>query len=97
LQRLSYPGRIVYLFLEVIPSSVMGALVTFPATVLYPTYANAPRVAGLSPMEDQQFAGMIMWIPAAAIYLLALSLEFMAWANHEQAADAARRVPPTAP
>jgi putative membrane protein len=94
LQRLSYPGRVVYLFLEVIPSSVMGGLVTFPATVLYPTYADAPRVAGLSAMEDQQFAGMIMWIPAAAVYLLALSLEFMAWANQEQAADAARRVPP---
>jgi putative membrane protein len=95
LPRLSYPARMFYLFAEAIPTSVMGAFVTFPATVLYPTYANAPRILNLSPMEDQQFAGLIMWIPAAATYLVALSLVFMSWFSHEQAADAARPVPPT--
>jgi putative membrane protein len=94
LQRLSYPGRIFYLFLEVIPTSVMGAFVTFPATVLYPTYANAPRVLDLSPMEDQQFAGLVMWIPAAFIYLFALSLVFMSWFSREQKAESVHPVPP---
>jgi putative membrane protein len=95
LHRLAYPGRIFYLFGEAIPTSVMGAFVTFPTTVLYPTYANAPRILNLSPMEDQQFAGLIMWIPAAAIYLFALSLVFMTWFNREQARDQAQLPPST--
>jgi len=93
LRRLSDPGRIFYLFLEVIPTSVMGAFVTFPTAPLYPTYANAPRVLNLSPMEDQQFAGLIMWIPAAGVYLLALSLVFMEWFRREQSADRAGQAP----
>ena len=95
LNRLSDPGRIVYLFLEVIPTSVMGAFATFPATVLYPTYANAPRILNLTPIEDQQFAGLIMWIPAAALYLFALSLVFMSWFSREQKAEPIRQAPPT--
>ncbi len=94
LQRLNDPGRIFYLFLEVIPTSVMGAFVSFPETVLYPTYANAPRVLNISPMEDQQYAGLIMWIPAAFIYLLALSIVFMSWFSREQKAEPAHTVPP---
>lgn len=85
LPRLPPPGQVLYLFLQSIPPTIIGALITFAATVLYPTYAAAPRLFGLSPLEDQQLAGLIMWVPGALVYLLALSIVFIAWLEGEEA------------
>lgn len=53
----------------VMEGSVLGALMTFSRTPWYPFYATSTRGWGLSPLEDQQLAGLIMWIPAGTIYL----------------------------
>jgi cytochrome c oxidase assembly factor CtaG len=34
-------------------------------------YGTDAAAWGLTPMEDQQLAGLIMWIPANLIYLIA--------------------------
>jgi cytochrome c oxidase assembly factor CtaG len=67
---LSYPLQMFYLFFQSIPSTILGAIITFASVILYPTYTAAPRL-GLSPQADQQLAGLLMvwrrWIrPAAA-------------------------------
>jgi putative membrane protein len=36
--------------------------------LLYRTQADAAAAWGLTPLEDQQLAGMIMWVPAKSIY-----------------------------
>jgi putative membrane protein len=79
LPRLPDPAQCLYLFLESIPPTILGALITFAGWVLYPTYAHAPRVWGLSPEIDQQAAGLIMWIPGALVYLLVLTVVFFRW------------------
>jgi putative membrane protein len=79
LPRLSDPAQCLYLFLESIPPTILGALITFAGWVLYPTYAHAPRVWGLSAEIDQQAAGLIMWIPGALVYLLVLTVVFFRW------------------
>lgn len=43
--------------------AALGALITFAAT---PTYAVADR--GLATIDDQQLAGLLMWIPIGALY-----------------------------
>lgn len=49
---------------------LLGAVLTFSQQAFYaPHFASAPAW-GLSALEDQQAAGLIMWIPAAGIYLL---------------------------
>lgn len=83
LPRLSYPGQILYLFLEMIPSTVLGAIITFASSVLYPTYAAAPRIFNLSPMDDQQIAGLVMAVPTGMIYMTALSIIFFRWLDSE--------------
>jgi putative membrane protein len=60
--RLSYPLQIFYLFLEAIPPTILASLITFAGDVIYPTYASACRF-GVSALEDQQVAGLVMWIP----------------------------------
>ncbi len=83
LPRLSPPTQILYLFLEGVPATILGALIVFAATPLYPTYAAAPRVFGLDSIADQQLAGLVMWMPGGMIYLLALSLVFYTWLQRE--------------
>jgi len=43
----------------------------------YPVYAQRAAVWGLQPLEDQQLAGLIMWVPAGALFV-ALGLAFFA-------------------
>lgn len=57
--------------LTLIQGGLMGALMTLTPTVLYPAYGQSTATFGLTPIEDQQLAGLIMWVPAGAIYLIA--------------------------
>ena len=45
---------------------LLGALLTFAGTPIYAPHFGATMLYGLTPLEDQQNAGLIMWAPAAA-------------------------------
>jgi putative membrane protein len=59
-----------YLLLADIQNTALAAILTFAGRLLYPMYAAAPRVAGISPLDDQIVAGVIMWVPASLFYLV---------------------------
>jgi putative membrane protein len=90
LPRLSLPVQILYLFLDGLPMTILGALVVFAPTVLYPTYAAAPRLADLGALADQQIAGLVMWMQGGMIYLVALSVVFFDWLGREERAEQAK-------
>jgi putative membrane protein len=48
---------------------LLGALITFAPRALYPAHFMTTEVWGFSPLEDQQLAGLIMWVPAILPYL----------------------------
>lgn len=50
---------------------LLGALITFAGAPLYGPHLLTTAPWGLSPFEDQQLAGLIMWAPMAGAYLLA--------------------------
>ena len=52
-------------------TGILGALLTFAATPWYPVFGLGPALWGMTPQEDQQLAGLVMWVPMAAIYLAA--------------------------
>jgi cytochrome c oxidase assembly factor CtaG len=60
------------LFLADLSNTALAALLTFSNRLLYPYYAEVPRLAGLSPLDDQSAAGVIMWVPGSAAFLLPL-------------------------
>ena len=62
---------IVYLFTTGVHTGALGALMTFAHAPWYPTYAQRAAAWGLSPMQDQQLAGLIMWVPGSVAYLVA--------------------------
>lgn len=62
---------IFYLFATTLHSGFLGILLSLARTPLYPTQGFAAAEWGLSPLEDQQLAGLIMWVPGGMIYLAA--------------------------
>ncbi len=81
LPRLSYPGQMLYCFLMTLPMSVVAVCITMADRVLYPLYAIAPRVAGISPLEDQRYGGLVMWIPGGMFFYIVMSVVFWMWTH----------------
>jgi putative membrane protein len=48
--------------------SLLGALLAFSPDVLYRVQTASAPEFGLTPLQDQQLGGMIMWVPAGTIY-----------------------------
>ncbi len=90
LPRLSLPMQMLYVTLLGMPMVVVAAFVTLADQVLYPHYAAAPRLWGISPLQDQKIGGTIMWVPGHFVFLIALSIVFFRWAN-DTSGDAERR------
>ena len=70
---------VIYLFTTAVHTSVLGALMTFSRTIWYPTYTSSALAWGFSPLEDQQLAGLIMWIPGSVAYLVGALAIASAW------------------
>jgi putative membrane protein len=51
---------------------VIGALLVFAAQPLYAAHEATTWPWGLTPLTDQQLAGLIMWVPGAVPYLVLL-------------------------
>ena len=82
--RLGYGAAVVYVFTTAAHNSVLGALLTFAPRAWYPTYAATTQAWSLTPIEDQQLGGLIMWIPAGTL-LLVIGLALMAaWIGESQ-------------
>ena len=60
----------LYLFLATLPCDILSAFLAFCGRVVYPSYLAAPRLFDLSPLEDQEFAGALMWVSVTLIYLI---------------------------
>lgn len=56
-------------FVTLLQGAALGAILTFAAAPLYAVHASGALAWGLTPLEDQQLAGAIMWVPPGAIYL----------------------------
>lgn len=54
-------------------NTVLSAVLTFADGVLYPYYAEVPRLGGLSALDDQSAAGVLMWVPGSVVFLLPLA------------------------
>jgi putative membrane protein len=60
----------VYLFFATLPCDLLSAFLTFCDRVVYTGYLTAPRLLDLSPLQDQECAGAVMWVSATFIYLI---------------------------
>jgi putative membrane protein len=77
--RLGRPAAVLYLFTTSLHTTLLGALLAFSSTVWYPLYQSRTAPWGMTPLEDQQLAGLIMWVPAGLAYLIAALAVAASW------------------
>jgi cytochrome c oxidase assembly factor CtaG len=65
-------------------------LLTFSRSVWYPSYVGLTTSWGLTPLEDQQLGGLIMWIPAGVLYAIAGLALFAGWLRESESRVAKR-------
>jgi putative membrane protein len=82
--RMGYGAAVIYVFTTAVHTSALGALLIFSRTLWYPTYQGTTAAWGLSPVEDQQLGGLIMWVPAGVVYLVAGLLLFALWLRESE-------------
>ncbi|MGB3305408.1 MAG: cytochrome c oxidase assembly protein [Thermomicrobiales bacterium] len=74
------PGMgILSVFAMGMQGAALGALLTFWGGVIYPVYIGRSELWGFSALSDQRLAGLIMWIPAGSIYVVAALMLLGQW------------------
>ena len=76
--RRRYGLAVLYLFTTALHTTALGALLSLASGPLYPAYGST-QAWGLSPLQDQQLAGLIMWVPGGLAYLIAALILMLAW------------------
>jgi putative membrane protein len=83
------PAKMLYLFVLGIPMMAVAALITYAGQPIYSWYALAPRLWGMSAVEDQRLGGLIMRIPGGLYFWAVMSVVYFRWASGERRADVA--------
>lgn len=78
------PFAIGALLAMMVQMGLLGALLVFNADALYAPHYLTTQIWDLSPLEDQQLAGLIMWAPAAGFYLAAALWMLARWLGVEE-------------
>lgn len=85
---------VLYLFVAGLAGGALAALLTLAPDPLYPVHAATTAAWDLSPLEDQQLAGGIMWVPGGLVYVVAAVVGFVRWL---EAGDRRARARPAHP
>jgi cytochrome c oxidase assembly factor CtaG len=90
-RRSAYATGVLVMFATMLQSGALGALLALSRHVWYPEQGVGAASWGLSALEDQQIAGLIMWVPAGLLYTGAMSALFLAWMRSVPADAPAQR------
>jgi cytochrome c oxidase assembly factor CtaG len=78
--------RALYLFAAFLLASPLGLLLALLPEPIYAFYEDAPRLWGLSPLADQQLAGLTMAAEEALVFFAAFAFFFARFLREEEAA-----------
>ena len=77
--RLVHGVAVMYLFTTSLHAMLLGVFMALSPRVWYPFYADRTPAWNLTPLQDQQLAGLIMWMPGCLVYAVAAAGLFAAW------------------
>jgi len=78
-RRTAFALGIITIFATALQTGALGALFALSRHVIYPSQSTAAATWGVTPLEDQRLAGMLMWIPGGIVYVIMMSVLFVAW------------------
>lgn len=70
-------AALLALLATIVQMGMLGALLVFARSPLYAPHLLTTEAFGLSPLADQQLAGLVMWVPAVLPYLAAAVLRLL--------------------
>jgi cytochrome c oxidase assembly factor CtaG len=82
--RVGYGISTLFVFLTAAHSGLLGALLTLASQLWYPLQSASTLPYGLCPLEDQQLAGLIMWVPAGTLLAVVALALFAAWIGESE-------------
>jgi putative membrane protein len=85
---LSSGAKAVYLFAAFVFASPLGLLLALLPSPLYDFYLEAPRIRGLTPLADQQIAGIAMALSEAIVFFAVFTVFFVRFMADEEAGEA---------
>lgn len=84
------PTAALGLVLTMVQMGMLGALLVFAGSAVYGPHLMTTDAWGLTSLEDQQLAGLIMWAPAAGIYLVTALVHVARWIGPDPTSPASR-------
>lgn len=85
--------RVLVLWAVMVPQIAIGAWIALSPDIIFDVYAVCGRAWPVSPLLDQQLGGLITWIPAAMMSVLATLILLRFSFIHERARVTAPRQP----
>jgi putative membrane protein len=76
---MTYGGGVLYVFGTAAHCSALGALLTFSTALWYPAYAGRTVLWHLTPLQDQQLGGLLMWVPSGVVFIVVGVWMFARW------------------
>lgn len=70
---------VLFVFTSVMQSGLLGAILTFANFSLYAGHAPYTEAWSLTALEDQQLAGLIMWVPMGLWFTATTIFVFIMW------------------
>lgn len=70
---------LIYLGAALLQSGALGALLTLSSQPWYFPYAQTTLTWGLSPLDDQQLGGVLMWVPGHLMFMAAILVVAYRW------------------
>lgn len=61
---------VAMLFVAALQGVLLGMLLLFSSAAWYDAFASSTQAWGLTPLADQQLAGVLLWLPASLLYVL---------------------------
>lgn len=78
--RIDHLQRAAWFVAASVPGWILAIVLAYASHPLYPVYASlSHRAFGLSPMNDQELAAGIMWVPGSLAYLAAFIIFVYRW------------------
>ena len=84
LPALTPPAQMMFLFVQSLAPTIPASFLTFGSTLLYPAYGTYPRIWGVSALDDQLIAGLLMKIGGGLILWGFITVIFFNWASRER-------------
>jgi putative membrane protein len=84
--RLSTLWRALAILIIELPQMVLGAVLSLSETDYYPVYNICGRVFAMTPLSDQHYGGLIIWLPGTMMSFLAMIVVLTVMRKNEEEA-----------